>query len=167
MTTEDTGQQYTIKNEIKRTEVSYIQWQNSPFILGCLQSVIILIDLDYRNASLWSSTFYIYLMHSPFLSYQPLSVSSALTFATLPGTRKRRKRYRTIFSEMQIQLLEGLFRVTQYPDLYQRENVAFKAGLQEERVEVKWGIYIYLTRCSSSCVRWFAVYIDLGLINMN
>lgn len=38
---------------------------------------------------------------------------------------------------MQIQLLEGLFRVTQYPDLYQRENVAFKAGLQEERVEVK------------------------------
>ena len=51
-------------------------------------------------------------------------------------TRKRRKRYRTIFTETQIALLEELYRTTPYPDLYQRESVAFQAGLQEERVEV-------------------------------
>ena len=50
--------------------------------------------------------------------------------------RKRRKRYRTIFSESQIEILEELYRVTPYPDLYQRESVAMDAGLQEERVEV-------------------------------
>ncbi|XP_046860106.1 homeobox protein goosecoid-like [Xenia sp. Carnegie-2017] len=75
----------------------------------------------------------------------PYFVPAGSFSVTIPGmnlpsyhltTNKRRKRYRTIFSETQIELLEELYRTTQYPDLYQRENVAMLAGLQEERVEV-------------------------------
>ncbi|CAB4011138.1 homeobox goosecoid [Paramuricea clavata] len=63
--------------------------------------------------------------------------STELRFSPFPlSTRKRRKRYRTIFSETQIELLEELYKTTQYPDLYQRESVALQAGLHEDRVEV-------------------------------
>lgn len=78
-------------------------------------------------------------------------------------TRKRRKRYRTIFNETQIEILEQLFRTTPYPDLYQRENVAMQAGLQEERVEVTISIlsffplsidYPYRAKLITSVLLW-------------
>lgn len=49
---------------------------------------------------------------------------------------KRKRRHRTIFTEEQLELLEKTFQKTHYPDVLLREDLAIKAGLKEERVEV-------------------------------
>lgn len=49
---------------------------------------------------------------------------------------KRKRRHRTIFTEEQLALLEKTFEKTHYPDVLLREDLAVKAGLKEERVEV-------------------------------
>lgn len=50
---------------------------------------------------------------------------------------KRKRRHRTIFTEDQLELLEKTFQRTHYPDVLLREDLAIKAGLKEERVEVR------------------------------
>ena len=49
---------------------------------------------------------------------------------------KRKRRHRTIFTEEQLDLLEGTFKKTHYPDVLLREELAIKVALKEERVEV-------------------------------
>ena len=50
---------------------------------------------------------------------------------------KRKRRYRTIFTDEQLQELERSFQRSHYPDVQQREHLAIKIDLKEDRVEVQ------------------------------
>ncbi|MBN3283548.1 GSC2 protein, partial [Polyodon spathula] len=51
--------------------------------------------------------------------------------------QRRTRRHRTIFTEDQLEALEGLFRQNQYPDVTTREQLAVRTHLREERVELE------------------------------
>lgn len=66
----------------------------------------------------------------------PAGGSGALPGPVGPGSQRRTRRHRTIFSEEQLQALEALFVQNQYPDVSTRERLAGRIRLREERVEV-------------------------------
>ncbi|XP_058850421.1 homeobox protein goosecoid-2-like [Acipenser ruthenus] len=75
--------------------------------------------------------------------------------------QRRTRRHRTIFTEDQLEALEGLFRQNQYPDVTTREQLAVRTHLREERVEVwfknrraKWRRQKRVSLASSDHERW-------------
>ncbi|GAA6101947.1 homeobox protein goosecoid [Tachysurus ichikawai] len=78
-----------------------------------------------------------YMSMSHLAPLTPLSSVSRAELQLLNQLHCRRKRrHRTIFTDEQLEALEGLFQETKYPDVGTREQLARKVHLREEKVEV-------------------------------
>ncbi|XP_078097218.1 homeobox protein goosecoid-like [Mustelus asterias] len=69
--------------------------------------------------------------------YPGSSIPTAqLGFHALAQVQKRRRRHRTVFTELQLRDLENLFNKTSYPDTSTREKLAQSTHLSQETIKV-------------------------------
>jgi len=53
------------------------------------------------------------------------------------GKKRKRRRHRTIFTNLQIDELDKVFQTAHYPDVATREKLSMKTGLPEDRIQVR------------------------------